>query len=212
MNEESGTQKKTRRGLMFGIPLTLIFGGGLSFFANVLSVQEAVCSLSFAQPGIADTCGAMGMGGKPTKRERLAWSAIDTNSCEALRQHIQSFPAGAFRDDAADLLQASRTVETERWEPVERRLAIFVDGGSEPSADLASARSAAQEKANRKAAQMCRSFASTASYKLDSASAEVNEWICAEQAGGQVCSLDGDAICSLQLRGIIETETCGSGS
>ncbi|RIJ18096.1 hypothetical protein D1227_01700 [Henriciella mobilis] len=212
MNESTGAQKKTRRGLMFGIPLTLILGGGLSFFANVLSVQDSVCSLGFAQPGIADLCGAIGAGGKPTKRERLAWDALDTNSCEALRQHIQSFPGGVFRDDAADLLQASRTIETERWEPVERRLAIFVDGGPDPSGDVASAKNAAQEKATRKAGQMCRSFASTASYKLDSASADVTEWMCAEQGGGQVCSLEGEAVCSLQLRGIVETETCGSSS
>ena len=41
MNESTGAQKKTRRGLMFGIPLTLILGGGQLLEHLALSTRDS---------------------------------------------------------------------------------------------------------------------------------------------------------------------------
>lgn len=208
MSKTSEDGSGTRRGLLFGLPLTVAASGAFAFFANVMSVQETVCAVGFAQPGISDACGAMRAGDRPTKSERIAWAAVEIADCDALRRHIQSFPEGVYRDDAADLLAASRTKQTETWQTVERRLAIFLDDNGTAMNSLQAAKDTARANATKKAEQMCRSFAATASYKLDSAKIDPQEWFCDDEPTGHVCGLQGDAVCSLQLRGTQQTETC----
>lgn len=208
-SSDEPTEKKKRKGLLFGIPLTFLAGSGLAFFANVLSIQETVCSVNMGQPGISDTCGAMGAGGKPTRAERLAWADIDRTSCDALRTHIQTFPTGVYRDDAADFLATSKTSQSISWTPVERRLSLFLDQSENRLASRTLAENDARTRGKAKAAQLCRSFAATASYRLGSANVEPQEWLCDSSGAGVTCGMQGDAICALELQQVSEVETCG---
>ena len=65
------------------------------------------------QPQISDMCGALGLGNRATKAERVAWEGRKPGSCEALRTHIEHFPDGAYHDKAADMLAARRTTKVE---------------------------------------------------------------------------------------------------
>ncbi|KCZ84943.1 hypothetical protein HAD_04650 [Hyphomonas adhaerens MHS-3] len=206
----SDTKKKSGGMVLFGVPLVVGLGAVLSFGANLLSFQEMVCSVEFGQPGISDACGAMGFGGKPSRTERLAWQNREAGSCEALRRHIDMFPAGAFRDDAADMLAAMRIEKTDVWEPTQKRLAVFVPGDGSTYADEASARAAVSGRAETKSAQMCKSFAATASYRFTAATAAATDWQCEPSASGYSCDFDGEAICDLSIRHVKEKEVCGS--
>ncbi|MEZ5945987.1 MAG: hypothetical protein R3C04_03895 [Hyphomonas sp.] len=208
----SETKKKSAGLLLFGTPLLVAIGAVISFGANLMSFQQMVCSIDIAQPGISDACGAMGFGGKPSKTERLAWANRETGSCEALRRHIDLFPEGAFRDDAADMLAAMRTEATEVWEPTEKRLVLFLPGDGTAYTAEADARAAALSRAEAKAAQMCKSFAATASYRLASSSASAADWSCESSAGGISCAFDGEAVCDLSIRRVEEREICGPAS
>ncbi|MEZ5953875.1 MAG: hypothetical protein R3C13_06150 [Hyphomonas sp.] len=205
----SESKKKSGGLILFGAPLLVAIGTAISFGANVMSFQNMVCSIDIAQPGISDACGAMGFGGKPSKTERLAWANRETASCEALRRHIDLFPEGAFRDDAADMLAAMRTEATEVWEPTEKRLVLFLAGDGKSYPGEADARAAAMSQAEAKAAQMCKSFAATASYRFTAASAAATDWPCEATGSGYACSFDGEAVCDLSVRHVQETEVCG---
>lgn len=76
--------------------------------ANVFSAQDRVCAapLPGLQPGLSDWCGRMGVGGRPTREERLAWSRTPKDDPARLRAHIRQFPDGVFRSQAADLVLA----------------------------------------------------------------------------------------------------------
>ncbi|MCA8901236.1 MAG: hypothetical protein KDA53_08285 [Hyphomonas sp.] len=206
----SETKKKSGGLLLFGTPLVVAIGAVFSFSANLMSFQDTICSIGIAQPGISDACGAMGFGGKPSKTERLAWSNREAGSCEALRRHIDLFPEGAFRDQAADMLAAMRTEATEVWEPTEKRLVLFLPGDGTAFAGEADARAAALSRAEAKAAQMCKSFAATASYRLSASSASAADWTCDSSAGGISCAFDGEAVCDLNIRRVEEKEVCSS--
>ncbi|MGE3251982.1 MAG: toll/interleukin-1 receptor domain-containing protein [Hyphomonadaceae bacterium] len=76
--------------------------------ANVFSAQDRLCAapLPGLQPGISDLCGAISLGGRPTRAERLAWANLPKDDPLRLRAHIRRFPDGVFRGQAADLILA----------------------------------------------------------------------------------------------------------
>ena len=92
---------------------------------NVLAVQNNLCSINFVQPKLSAIWGALGLGGKPERDERLAWGGRLLGSRDALRIHIEQLPNGASRSTAADMIDGRRTVSGEGWVPDENRLRIF---------------------------------------------------------------------------------------
>ena len=90
---------------------------------NLFSAQDQVCGVPLLQPQISDMCGALGLGNRPTKAERIAWESREPGSCAALRTHVERFPDGAYRAEASDMLAARRVTQTEIWTPGTRRLA-----------------------------------------------------------------------------------------
>src|SRR4029453_67872 len=95
-------------------------------------VASGVCAIPGPQPGLSDSCGIFGLGGRPSKAERLAWEARPTGNCEALRKHISSFPDGVFRTKAADLLTARKISYVNSWQPTKRTLTLFEPAAEEP--------------------------------------------------------------------------------
>ena len=103
-----------------------VIGLGLVFGFNLFSAQDQVCGLPLFQPQISDACGALGIGNRPSKTERVAWASRERGSCAALRTHVERFPQGAYRAAAADMLAARRVTQKENWTPGTRRLALYV--------------------------------------------------------------------------------------
>lgn len=205
-----GPLRRTLHRASLGLLSTGGLAGLFALSANVASVQNHACSVAWVQPGVSDVCGALGLGGKPKRAERLAWEALEPGSCDALRTHVETFPDGAFRDDAADRIAARRVTRTEVWTPDEKRLRLMVmqDGDSAP--DLAAAQQAAILRANEEAETLCRGFSVTSTFRLTASHPEIQTWDCADYPSGQVCGGRGEAVCDVDVRSIVETETCGA--
>ena len=204
-----GPMKRLMRRLTYSSLVSAIGLGSLAFGFNLFSAQDQVCGISFLQPQISDVCGALGLGHRPSKAERIAWEGRELGSCGALRTHIERFPQGAYRDAAADMLAARRITQTEEWTPGTRRLSIFVSQGDVPSTNEAAAQFAALARAQASAERLCKGFAATMSFRFPSATPVPQIWNCERVSGGVVCGFEGEAVCKLEERRIQEIETCG---
>lgn len=174
----------------------------------MLAIQNNLCSVNFIQPNMSDMCGALGLGGKPEREERLAWESRPSGSCDALRAHIKRFPNGALRAAAADMIDGRRIVADERWVKDEQRLPIYLpigDGFSNRAAAEADARTRAQAHASL----LCEGFAATDIYQLRSSAFTPDYFTCETTATGNYCSFEGQAICALERLKRTNVEFCG---
>lgn len=203
-----GPMKRLMRRLTLSSVASAI-GIGLVFAFNLFSVQDQVCGVPLFQPQTSDLCGALGFGNRPSKAERLAWESREPGSCAALRAHVERFPQGAYRAEAADMLAARRVTQKEIWTPSTRRLALFVGQDDGASGDEAAAQKTALARGQVTAERLCKSFAGTTSFRFTSAEASVQTWQCARVAKGVVCGFEGEAVCVLEERRLQEVESCG---
>ncbi|WAP70644.1 hypothetical protein [Jiella pelagia] len=160
------------------------------------------------QPSLADACGALGLGNKPTRTERLAWEALPDRSCPALRQFVDRFPESALRGQAADLLAARETSETTVWTKAARSLPLTVPFSAEDRRSEADARALALVGATSIADNLCSGFAQTQIYRVLASRPEPAEWTCRPFSTGYACGFSGKAICDVEIRGVTTTETC----
>lgn len=202
-----GPRKRVMRRITYGAFASMA-GAGLVFAFNLFAAQRQVCGMPFAQPLVSDACGALGFGERPTKAERLAWESRESGSCEALRDHMAAFPKGAFRGEAAGLIAARQVEVTEAWVPAERRLVLYVAQTGPPALEESAAREAALDRGGREAERLCRGFTATTLFRPLSSSVEARSWQCASSGGGVTCGFEGDAVCRLQEKRVLETETC----
>ena len=189
---------------------TGVLAAGLLFGMNVGGVQTAVCSIRLGQPGLSDSCGALHLGGKPAQAERVAWERLVPGSCDALRGHIAHFPDGAYASQAAALLASRRIRQAETWTPRQTPLPLRLlpEGEHYPSRQAAQA--AALTRGAEDAETACRGLsAATMTYRLNKARPEAKTWDCSSERGGHICGFSGDALCDVEVRGVVETETCG---
>ncbi|MGI9038495.1 MAG: hypothetical protein ACR2GQ_06500 [Gemmatimonadota bacterium] len=196
-----------RRRLTYGAVIGL-FGTIGAIALGVFADQDEFCGIGFLQPVASDVCGAVGLGHRPTRAERLAWEGRETGSCDALRLHINAFPDGAYRSGAADLLTARRVERTESWTPTERSLALFVRQTAGSHASEADAQAAAVLRGERQAESLCRGMTASDAYRLDSVRAEPEVWDCSSSGGGVECAFEGRAVCELEERRLVEAEVC----
>jgi hypothetical protein len=178
---------------------------------NVFGVQERLCGVPWGQPAVSDACGALRLGNRPGRTERVAWQNREAGSCAALRDHIAAFPDGVYRDTAADLLGARRVSIDEHWTPAEYYLPLLIGRDAPASANRSAAEAAALERAPRRAELECRDYVAAAShlFQFTSAAAEPREWNCTSlDDGGVVCGFRGRAVCTLQARVQQERESC----
>jgi hypothetical protein len=202
------TQRLMRRLTYSGLGSAMVFGC-VSFGYNLFRVQDRVCGTPLLQPAISDVCGALRLGDRPTKAERIAWAARKPGSCADLRTHIERFPNGAYAAEAATMLAARRGTQMEVWIPTTRRLNLF-----EPQADVAfpnktAAQADARARAQADAERECGEFAATTLFRLRSATPAPQVWNCSLTGKGQACGFEGAAVCELEERRIQEQETCG---
>ncbi len=204
-----GPMKRLWQRLTYGSLASAVGLGALTFGFNLFSAQDQVCGVSFLQPQLSDVCGALGLGHRPTKIERSAWEGREPGSCLALRSHIERFPQGAYRQEAAEMLTARRVTPAEIWTPATRRLSLFVGQEGAPSANGAAARSAAIARAIAPAERLCKGLAATMFFRFTSATPAPQIWNCERTSRGLVCGFEGEAVCTVEERRVQETETCG---
>ena len=205
-----GPMKRLVRRLTLSSLASAIGFGGLALAFNLFSAQDQACGLPFFQPQISDMCGALGLGNRATKAERVAWGGRKPGSCDALRTHIEHFPDGAYHDKAADMIAARRTTKVEIWIPNTRRLSLFAGHGDKPSKSKAAAQEEALARAQSAAERLCKGFVATTSFRLTSAKPIAQSWNCSPSSGGVVCGFEGEAVCEVEERRIEETENCGN--
>lgn len=184
-----------------------------AFASNTLALQDRLCTVKIAQPALADACGALGLGSRPTRAERIAWSERAAGSCDALRQHLGRFATGAHRDEAQALLAARKVSLQEVWTDAvqPQALRLFVDTRADPAASDDLARIAAHERGLKKAERLCRDFDAAGLTRFLSVDVEPQEWTCERTGGGVICGFDGKALCRQQVVQRVERELCQAG-
>jgi TIR domain len=204
-----GPSLRVARRLAFGGASTAFLATIAAIALNTFGLTSRVCSIPGPQPTLSDMCGAVGLGGMPSRAERLAWAARPPGSCSALREHITRFPEGAYRSEAADLITARKVTYEDTWTKVTRGLAQFEpdDGPSAPNEAIAKSR--ALDRARPEAERLCRGFGAGTLYRFVSASSAAGSWHCDRGGRGVVCGFDGEAQCVLQSREQVEHEQCG---
>jgi len=203
-----GPVKRLRRRLAYGGMATAFGFASMGFGYNFFGLQEQLCVVPPFQPALSDLCGAVGLGRRPTRDERVAWESRARGSCEALRAHIERFPDGVHRSTAADLLSARRTTQTETWAPGRRQLLLYVGQDGPPAATEAAARKAALDRAQSEAERLCAGFAVATTFRLKAVAPEPRSWRCERQGPGMTCGLEGVAICEVEERRDRQDESC----
>ena len=206
--EVQAVARSVRR-LTIGALTTLAIGGLLAFAFNFGSLQNNICAMSFAYPGLSDACGSLGLGERPSREERLAWAALPPGKCEPLRSFVSRFPDGAYRSQAADLIAAATRSTIESWQPTERKLPQTVQVSDTAGLSQSAARAAAISEGNKEAKTLCSGFAAGTTFRLRSAVSQPDEWECPSKDGSATCGFSGSAVCSLEMRVVTDTESCG---
>jgi hypothetical protein len=198
------------RRLTIGGAISAVIAIAVPFFSNAFNLQTQICTMPVGQPAVSDLCGAAGLGGRPTRAERIAWTAVPAGECEALRTHVSRFPEGAYRTQAAEMLEARKTWTTESWKRSERILPVYQgrDGASIPTE--AAARAAALARAIPTAKHLCSDLAASGQFRVNSATPEAEAWACSSIGGGYVCGFQGRARCAVEERVVTEHESCGA--
>jgi hypothetical protein len=204
-----GPTRRVARRLMWGS----LSGAGVTTAAllacNTFGVASRLCSVPGPQPELSDSCGALGLGGRPGRTERIAWESRAPGSCAALREHIARFPDGAYRAQAADLLTGRKVSVRETWLATTKTLTLFEPSSVSPSKDEAAARAAALSRGQLSSDRLCRAFGAGSLYRYVSSAPVPENWSCTKDVTGTVCGFDGHAECELNQRQQTEHESCG---
>ncbi len=203
-----GPTRRLMRRLAIGGASSVLLGALVIVF-NLFNAQDQLCGAPWFQPRLSDACGNAGLGRRPSKAERVAWEARAHGSCDGLRAHIQRFPEGAFRQAAADLLEARKVKESVIWVPASRRLSLFVGQPATGSTDEAAARADAMGRAQSAADRLCKGFAATTLFQFKAAEPQAQSWHCEQGKDGVSCGFEGEALCQLDERRDQKTESCG---
>jgi hypothetical protein len=204
-----GPMRRLVRRLTVGSVLSVAAAVAGAFATNTLDLQRRTCSAPIAQPSLSDFCGALGLGGRATRDERIAWEQRPAGSCAGLREHLRRFPDGAYRELAGALLASRRVAVERKWSaPTERTLAIHVGREAATAANEFLARQEALARGRQLAERRCRDFAAAGLHQFVEVFVQAQEWVCSRLAGGFVCGFDGSAVCSLLEASDSHQETC----
>lgn len=198
-----GPAARLYRRLAAGATLTGVLVAGLGFGVNALGVQDQLCQAPVGQPAVSDVCGAVGLGHRPTRPDRLAWEGRPLGDCDALREFAAD-SRSHFHSAAADMLSAATSERATSFTPAQRQWRSYVRASEHPFANLATARADAEGRAAEDAAaQGC--AARDEFERLTRVVVTLGEFDCrADSRGGFTCGLDYVAECHVEVRAIIE--------
>jgi hypothetical protein len=170
---------------------------------NFGGLQTTMCTIPVGQPLLSDACGGLGLGGRPTRTERIAWEARRPGNCADLRAFINSYPTSAYRRLAADYLAASTSGRSSAWTPAPRTVRGYVRQSEKAFASADAAQADAKTRAQADAMTMCAPI--DANERLDGASVTPGAFDCRPGfEGGTVCALDYSGTCQIETHALVE--------
>jgi hypothetical protein len=195
--------RRLLRRAAIGSSSTAVLLAAVTFGGNLFAVQDRVCTIPIAQPGLSDTCGGLHIGGRPSRTQRLAWAARPKGDCNALRAFAVG--DGPYAAQAARLLQAATVTSASPFAPAPRTARGYVRQSIAGFSGLA----AAQADAGARAAADARQTTCApvdANERLDGVDVTSTTFDCRPSLlGGTVCAADYVATCRLEAR----QPTCG---
>jgi hypothetical protein len=179
-----------------------------TFFFNPFHVQDHFCAIPSGYV-ISDTCGAAGLGNRPTRGERLAWERRPRGDCTALA----AFAADQrhyYHRIAAEMLTTAPEARADVFEPAPRFLVARVEARETPFPTEAQARAYALARAERDAFhEIC--APRNAFEQLDGVEIQPRGFDCTRVGrrgrGGYKCQLDYHATCRIEARPLVKQ--CG---
>lgn len=206
-----GPMRRLMRRLTIGSIASALAAGIFGFSMNALRIQDQACTLSIGQPGLSDVCGALGLGGRPSREARLAWEALPPNDCQALRGFRERFEASPLRALADSRLASRRIVSVEQWIESDRQdPVLFEPASGAPLPSQSAAQAAAITRAQLSAERLCRAFGASSIFRYRGARPVAETWRCERSEAGYSCGFEGRADCDLQERRVSESEVCGN--
>ena len=201
-----GPRRRAMKALgLGGLPLAAL---SMAFLLNLGAVQNKSCSISVGQPLLADACGWLGWGDKPSRQARLDWQALPAGDCQALLSFRQKHETSPLRALADSRYAARQQRERETWLADTRELRLFVSQDGSSATDLSAAQLGALARARPEAESLCQGFAATANFRFKAATPNIEEWQCSEYASGHLCGGRGTAACELEVRKVVVEEHC----
>jgi hypothetical protein len=177
----------------------------LGFSANIIGIQQQLCTVPFGQPVVSDVCGAMKVGDRPSSEERRAWETIDFHDCDAMRDHVRRFPDGALRDQATAFIASKRMERSAAPVVSDRRATGYVRQGERGLASVASARADALARARQDAGLLgCVPIGDETVVNI---TISPTAFRCIVRNDGHTCGLDYAATCTMKAWPLIER--CG---
>jgi len=195
--------RRMLRRAAIGSSSTAILLAAVTFGANLFAVQDRICAIPIAQPGLSDACGALHLGGRPNQVQRLAWGARPKGDCTALRAFANG--DGPYAAQAARLLQAATVTDASPFAPTPRTAHGYVRQSITGFASLAAAQADARTRASDDAKETaCAPVDATE--RLNGVDITKATFDCRPSPlGGTVCAADYVADCRLATR----QPTCG---
>jgi hypothetical protein len=180
--------------------IATLFGFGF----NLLGVQNQVCAIPSANL-VSDVCGALGLGDRPRREERLAWESRPAGDCDALR--TLAARQGYYQGVAADMLEAATTERAPDYTPAPREWRSYVRTSELPFATEAAAKADVLGRAEVDAVEQ--GCAPRAAFdRLIGVNITPQRYDCRQDpSGGSRCALDYVALCRVETR--VQVERCG---
>lgn len=191
-------EQRWRRRLMWATAGGTL-AAGLALAANFSTVAATTCGLPWGQPALADACGGLGIGGKPSRQQRTDWEGRPKGDCRWLEAYVSSTVRGPYLSEASALLQLHRDVPTGQVEFVVRDDNVgYVRQAAEASASEEAAKARAMSDARADAeAVVCRPI--SPQERLKSVEVKPVRHTCTRPlGGGHACALDYRATCTFE--------------
>jgi hypothetical protein len=196
-----GPAVRLYRRLRAGAGVTAIVAAIAGFGMNALGVQNQVCTVPVGQPFVSDTCGMVGLGNRPSRRERID-RELAVGNCEAWRA-IAANPNHHFNQDAAAVLAAAVPIRADDYTPHPREARNYLRTAERPHPTEAAARADAVARAEADAREVTcapREFERLDGVQLTSSTPDCR----ADPRGGYVCAMDYVAQCQISERALVE--------
>jgi hypothetical protein len=205
-----------RQRILAGFGGACLVGGGGGFGMDVYNVQAMACTAGTGafEAAISDSCGALRLGDRPTKDERLAYAAIKPNTpqtCTQLRAFVATYNDSSVSDLPA---QADRRISArissrfEEWTPSADEAVINESRAPlSPSPTIAAAQAAARAEIQRDAPQTCETTGVPNEKRANMMnSIDVKDYNCPpDPRSGYTCSARYIVTCGMEERAVVET-------
>ena len=87
-----GPAARVRRRFLFGGVSATTLAVFVILAINAFGVTAKICTVPGLQPSLSDACGALRLGNRPNRVERIAWEQLPKGNCAALRTYVLKYP------------------------------------------------------------------------------------------------------------------------